>query len=114
MALFDRFKKKTTPSVAAGDKGATNEIGNRTLKEDLANTALSTLHQGEDYQELANTLVEFGYVFLMENHGVEALFRVTTDKAICYFAAQGESIQRLALDEDMFHFISDTFMDMHG
>ena len=65
----------------------TNEIKNKELKESLANLALSILTQGEDYQDLVYTTVEFGYLYDVENRGPEALFKVTTDKTTVYFAA---------------------------
>lgn len=47
-----------------------NEITNKDLKEMLANTALGILVQGEDYEELADTTVQFGYLFDIDNHGL--------------------------------------------
>ena len=48
-----------------------NEIENKVLKENIANTALAGLSHGEDYESLAYTKVEFGYLFDIENHGIE-------------------------------------------
>lgn len=67
-----------------------NEINNKELTEMLANTALEILVQGEDYKELAGTTVKFGYLFDIDNHGIEALFKVITDKTTAYFAVQTE------------------------
>ena len=37
-----------------------NEINNKELKENIANTALSLLEEGSDYIDLAYTTVQFG------------------------------------------------------
>ena len=40
-----------------------NEITNKELKEDIANIALHILRKDTDYENLAYTKVEFGYLF---------------------------------------------------
>lgn len=50
-----------------------NEITNKELKEMLADTALEVLTPEEDYNELAGTTVQFGYLFDIDNHGLEML-----------------------------------------
>lgn len=90
-----------------------NEIGNKELKETLANTALGMLKQGEDYEQLAYTECEFGYLFVIEGHGLEALFKITTDQGVFYFAAQKNSLSRLTLNEELFQSTTDTFLDLH-
>ena len=40
-----------------------NEINNKELKENIANVAIGLLEEGSDYNELAYTKVEFGYLF---------------------------------------------------
>lgn len=47
-----------------------NEINNKELKENIANTALSLLEEGSDYVDLAYTTVQFGYLFDIEDHGL--------------------------------------------
>lgn len=86
-----------------------NEIDNKNLKENIANAALAQLCQGEDYESLAYTKVEFGYLFDIENHGIEALFKVITDKATFYFAVQGTKLLRLTLNEALFQAYVDGF-----
>lgn len=90
-----------------------NEIDNKELKEMLADTALSIMAQGEDYEELAGTTVQFGYLFNIEKHGLEALFKIITDKTTAYFAAQGEKLIRLNFNEELFQTTTDTFLDLH-
>lgn len=89
-----------------------NEINNNQLKESIANIALSQLCQGEDYDSLENTKVEFGYLYDIQNHGIESLFKVITDKNTLYFAVQGEELLRLELDEALFAAYVDSFNDL--
>lgn len=107
MGLFGKKKPQETP-------GERNEINNHDLKVNLANTALGLLVQGEDYEELANTQVTFGYLFMIEDHGIEALYKITTDKTTAYFAAQGDKLMRLNFNEELFQTTVDGFMDLHG
>lgn len=103
MGLFSRKKNETE----------TNEINNRELKTNLANTALQMLVAGEDYDQLANTACEFGYIFQIEGHGLEALFKITTDKRICYFAAQKGSLMRLNFNDALFASTTEQFLNLH-
>ncbi len=104
MGLFNRKKKKLAE---------TNEINNKSLKEGLANIALQTLIEGEDYAELANTICQFGYLFLVEERGVEALFKITTDKGTFYFATQKGKVMQLNINEELFKSITETTLSMH-
>ena len=71
------------------------------------------LGPGEDFEQLENTRCEFGYLFWIEEHGLEALFKITTDKRECYFAAQKESLMRLNFNEELFRSTAETFLSMH-
>lgn len=99
------FKKKK--------KSEKNEINNNALKENLANAALQLLVKGEDYDELAYTVCKFGYLFDIEGHGLEALFKLETDKLTAYFAAQGNSLIRLDFNEELFQTTTDGFLSLH-
>lgn len=90
-----------------------NEITNKHLTEMLANTALKIMVQGEDYEELAGTTVKFGCLFDIDNHGIEALFKVITDKTTAYFAVQGENMMRLNFNEELFQSTTETFLSLH-
>ena len=124
MGLFRKNVKKndtTENNQHAGNKQnadighprETNEINNRELKEKLANTALQLLVQGEDYDQLAYTSCEFGYLFHIEGHGLEALLKLTTDKGVFYFAAQKESFMRLNFNEALFQSTTKQFLSLH-
>ncbi len=104
MGLFG--KKKKQPAER-------NAIDDRNLKMTLADTALGLLVPGEDYGELVNTQCEFGYLFDIEGHGIEALFKLTTDKTTAYFAAQGDKLMRLNFNEDLFKSTTEGFLEMH-
>lgn len=105
MGLFG--KKKKQPSER-------NALDDRNLKMNLADSALGLLVPGEDYGELANTKCEFGYLYVIEDHGIEALFKITTDKTTAYFAAQGDKLMRLNFNDELFQTTVEGFLDMHG
>jgi len=107
MGLFDKFRKP---------KGKRNEIelDNKELKEDIANAALSILKPGAQYDSLENTIVEFGYLFTFEGHGVEALLKVTTDKSVFYFAVQKTSVIPLEFNEAFFKDTTEQFLTIHS
>lgn len=90
-----------------------NEIANQELKERLADTALRILQKDTDYENLAFTKVEFGYLFDIDGHGIEALFKMITDKTTAYFAVQGTKILRLHFSEALFQTTVDGFLDLH-
>ena len=108
MGLFG--KKKEKPENKPSER---NMIDNNDLKVNLANTALGLLIQGEDYEELANTQVTFGYLFDIDGHGLEALYKLTTDKTVAYFAAQGDKLMRLNFNEELFNSTVEGFLSIH-
>lgn len=105
MGLFSKNKKEK--------KTERNEIENKQLKEVLANTALQLLIEGEDYNQLAYTQCQFGYVFDVDDHGIEALYKIITDKGTIYFAAQKTKVMRLNFNEELYQNTIDTFLSMH-
>ena len=58
-----RTWKKKKDQIQKG----TNEIENKELKEQIGDMALSLLQEGIDYEELAYTKIEFGYLFDLKN-----------------------------------------------
>ena len=107
MGMFDKFKGKQK------EPKETNEIENRELKVNLADTAMGFREQGEDYQVLAGIQCQFGYLFSIEDHGLEALFKITTDTTTAYFAAQKQSLMRLNFNEELFCSTTETFLSLH-
>ena len=108
MGLFGKKKDKSEEKPSER-----NMMDNHDLKVNLANTALGLLVQGEDYEELVNTQVTFGYIFEIDGHGLEALYKITTDKTVAYFAAQGDKLMRLTINEDMFDSVVEGFLSAH-
>lgn len=104
------FKKKSEQEKPY----ETNAITDTQLKESLANSALRLLHQGVDYEDLAHVKVEFGYLFDIESHGIEALFKITTDQTTAYFAVQGTKLMLLDFSEELFKATVDSFLSLHG
>lgn len=107
MSFFNRKKKVEKPKES-------NEIANKELKENIANAALGILQEGIDYENLAYTKVEFGYLFDIEGHGIEALFKIITDKTARYFAVQGTEMLRPNFSEELFKTTVDGFLDLHS
>ncbi len=93
--------------------GEINQINNNELKEYVANVALEMLVEGEDYNEFDGITCEFGYIFSVEDHGLEALFKITTDMGPHYFAAQGSSLSRLSINEEIFRSTTENVLSMH-
>ena len=91
-----------------------NEMENKALKEHLASAALQMLAEGTDYENLAGTTCRFGYLFQIDGHGLEALFQLVTDKGTAYFAAQGEQLLRLSINETLFEGLTATFLELHA
>ena len=102
---FDRFRKK---------RAERNEIGNTERKEALANAALAMLSGDGDNENAGPVQVEFGYLFDIERHGTEALFKVSSPVSTAYFAVQGNQLIRLDLSEELFRDTAAAFLEMHG
>ena len=99
--------------VKTESKGV-NKIEDKELKEWIANNAINLLEKDKDYSELANTIVEFGYLYDFEGHGIEALLKVVTDKETVYFAVQGTKMMRVDLTEETFNAYVEGFIKIHG
>ena len=93
---------------------AINKINDKELKEMIGNNVINLLNEGIDYNELLYTKIEFGYLYEFENHGLESLFKVITDKRIIYFAIQGTKILRLELNEELYNAYVDGFMKLYN
>ena len=99
--------------VKTESKGV-NKIEDKELKEWIANNAINLLEKDKDYRELANTIVDFGYLYDFEGHGIEALLKVVTDKETVYFAVQGTKMMRVDLTEETFNAYVEGFIKIHG
>ena len=94
-------------------KGGKDRIHDKALKERIADYAVNSLQKDLDYTELNNTMVQFGYLYEFENHGLEALFKLVTDKTSAYFAVQGEKMMRLNLTEAVFDAYVESFLELY-
>lgn len=114
-AVEPKVSEAAEPEAADEPVGPaeSNEIDNRELKQNLADAAISMMAQGKDYEELAGTKCQFGYLFHIRDHGLEALFKITTDRTTAYFAAQKTSLMRVNLNEELFKSTTETFLSMH-
>ena len=99
--------------VKSESKGV-NKIEDKELKEWIANNTINLLENDKDYSELANAIVEFGYLDDFEGHGIEALLKVVTDKETVYFAVQGTKMMRVDLTEETFNAYVEGFIKIHG
>ena len=91
-----------------------NEINNKELIEIIANNALSVMQHGVDYNDLAGTTVEIGYLFDIGGHGIEALFKVITDTGPAYFAAQKDTLKRIEITEEAFIQTTKQFLEYNN
>ena len=107
MNFFSKKKQEKKPHER-------NEIENKELKENIANTALTLLSEDIDYENLVYTKVEFGYLFDIDGHGIESLFKIITDKTIKYFAVQGTKMIILDFSEELFQTTVDGFLSLHN
>lgn len=69
-----------------------SRINNADLKVKRLDAAMGLLVEGEDHENLAGTKGGFGYLFDIDHHGFEALFRITTDKTMAYFARRAKGL----------------------
>ena len=86
-------------------KSDTNQIGNKELKEKLADTALSVLinKQKLTFEDLHTGIqAEFGYLLMIDGHGLEALFKIKKDDDIYYFAAQQDNLMLVDISEGQY------------
>lgn len=107
MALFKKKNGQYKPRE-------TNAIADTALQEKISALAVQMLQPEKEYEDKAHISVEFGYLFDIEGHGIEALFKLITDRTIAYFAVQGTKLRRLALSEALFRSTVEGFMDLHG
>ena len=85
------------------------------VKEYLADMALAQLEKEDDFEELAYTKVEFGYIYLRGDN-YESLFKVITDIKTVYFAVQGGKLMRLQdeFSDSQFQEIVQHMETLHG
>ena len=92
-----------------------NQINNRELKEQLADSALAFLLNQKllEQTDLPGIKVEFGYLLMLKNHGMEALFKVIRDDKVFYFACQQKTLRHVGITEEQFQSVTAHMLDMH-
>lgn len=81
-----------------------SQIDKKILEQNLADTALSLLVNKQEIvmEDINNIKIEFGYLLMIENHGLEALFKVSKDINVYYFAAQKDNLTLLNFNEQQY------------
>lgn len=103
MGLFSKQPKRT------------NETDNFALKEALAQEAIDLLLvQGRDYQNREELRAEFGYLFIVDEHGFEGLLRIFSRTSTFYFAVQENKIKALDFNDELFRITTQTFLNLYG
>ena len=99
-----------------GRPQAENCMGDKGLKEELGNMALNILVEAHelDANDLAGAKVTFAYLLKIENHGLEALFKVLKNGTLYYFAAQGDTVMRVALNEGQYRLHKEKMREQWG
>lgn len=107
MGLFSKKEKIIEENV--------NQINNKELKEQLADNALAFLVNSNELQpqDFAGIKAEFGYVLMIKDHGLEALFRIIKDEKVYYFAVQQKTLKLLEITEEQFQSVTQHMLDLH-
>lgn len=107
MGLFSKKENKIEENV--------NQINNKELKEQLADNALAFLVNSNELQpqEFSGIKAEFGYVLMIKDHGLEALFKIIKEEKIFYFAVQQETLKLLEITEEQFQSVTQHMLDLH-
>jgi len=102
MGLFNRKKKEE------------NLINNQEMKDQLANNAINILMQNRIISDFNNIECEYGYLYNIEGHGFEGLFKIKKLDKIYYFVVQGNNMQMVNLNEEQFEAYKMSFIEMHN
>lgn len=105
MGLFNKKKEKDEKKNLIDSKGD---------KEKVANSALNFLLEKKIISDVNDISCEFGYIFHFPNHGYEALFKIIKEENIYYFALQGENLQFLKMDDNIFKAYQQSFLEMNS
>ena len=96
-------------------KQEVNQINNKELKEKLLDNALAFLVNANEIktEDFKGIQAKFGYLLMLENHGIEALFKIIKDDKIFYFAFQQNTLRFLDLSEQQFESVTQHMLDLH-
>lgn len=91
-----------------------NLINDNKEKETIANFAIDFLTKNSIINDLVGIQCEFGYIYYIDNHGYEALFKIKKNDSVYYFAFQGMGLLYLnSMDENAYQAHVYSFNEMH-
>lgn len=92
-----------------------NQIENKELKDILLDNALAFLVNAKEIEtkDFEGIKAQFGYLLMIENHGLEALFKLIHDEKIFYFAVQQQTLKLLNITEQQFESVTQHMVDLH-
>ena len=96
-------------------KQEVNQINNKELKEMLLDNALAVLVNANKIrpEHFKGIQAKFGYLLMLENHGIEALFKIIKDDKVFYFAFQQNTLRLLEMSEQQFESVTQHMLDWH-
>lgn len=63
--------------------------------------------------DFAGLKAEFGYLLMIEGHGLEALFKIIKNEDVYYFAAQQDQLSLLEINESLYQSTVKNMLSMH-
>ena len=105
--------QQTETTQETSIKREENLINNNQETEKFANQALNILMTNNFITDYNNISCEYGYLYKIEGHGYEGLFKIKKETNTFYFAVQGEELKMVKLDEQHFEAYKQSFLEMH-
>lgn len=92
-----------------------NQIENKELKDNILDNALAFLVNAKEIEtkDFKGIKAQFGYLLMIENHGLEALFKLIKDDKVFYFAVQQQTLKLLNITEQQFESVTQHMLDMY-
>lgn len=92
-----------------------NQIENKELKDNILDNALAFLVNAKEIEtkDFKGIKAQFGYLLMIENHGLEALFKLINDDKVFYFAVQQQTLKLLNITEQQFESVTQHMLDMY-
>lgn len=102
-------------SIFKKNKQEVNQIGNKELKDRILDNALAFLVNAKEFEtkDFEGIQAKFGYLLMLENHGIEALFKIIKDEKVFYFAVQQQTLRLLDISEQQFESVTQHMLDLH-
>lgn len=117
---FTKFMNKCKDGIKVQEgvntfskKNDVNLINNNDEKEKFANLALNILINNNMVSDVNGISCEYGYLYNIDGHGYEGLFKIKKLDKTYYFAVQGEELKMISLDEPHFIAYRDSFIERY-